>query len=175
MNITSTPDAPKQNTRGVVFVHSVPSALCAHVEWAIASVLGGEVDLAWSQQPVEPGTYRAELSWQGAVGSGASITSAMRGWQRIRFEVVEEPTAQTEGARFSYVPELGVFHAVVGVHGDVMVPEERLKAMATKVARGEAEWLEAMDAMLGLAWDSALEPFRHAGAETSVRWLHQVV
>ena len=28
-------------TRGVLYVHSAPRALCPHVEWAIAGVLGG--------------------------------------------------------------------------------------------------------------------------------------
>ena len=40
----------------------------------------------------------------------------------------------TEGARFSYTPDLGVFHAVTGVHGDIMIPEDRLKAAVVKAA-----------------------------------------
>ena len=32
--------------RGVVYLHSAPPALCRHVEWAIASVLGGRISLA---------------------------------------------------------------------------------------------------------------------------------
>ena len=50
-------------TRGVVFVHSAPAALCPHVEWAIAGVLGGEVNLDWTPQPAQTASYRAELSW----------------------------------------------------------------------------------------------------------------
>ena len=33
-------------TRGVVYVHSTPLAVCPHVEWAIARVLGSPVRLA---------------------------------------------------------------------------------------------------------------------------------
>ena len=32
-----------------------------------------------------------------------------------------------------------------------------------------------LDRLLGSAWDDELEPYRHAGAGTSVTWLHQVV
>lgn len=162
-------------TRGVLFVHSAPSALCPHVEWAAAHVLGTTVELAWSAQPAEPGTYRAELSWQAATGTGATLASALRGWERLRFEVTEEPSASSEGARYSYTPELGIFHAVVGVHGDLMIPEDRIKSFRAKAALGEIGMDEALDGLLGTAWDAALEPFRHAGDGAPVRWLHQVI
>ena len=60
-------------TRGVLYVHSAPRALCPHVEWAAAGVLGGTVDLDWQGQPAEAGTYRAELSWQASAGSAAAM------------------------------------------------------------------------------------------------------
>ncbi|HMO12242.1 MAG TPA: DUF3145 family protein, partial [Actinotalea sp.] len=47
-------------TRGVLFVHSAPRALCPHVEWAAGGVLGVRVLLDWTAQPADPGTYRAE-------------------------------------------------------------------------------------------------------------------
>jgi len=162
-------------TRGVLFVHSAPSAMCPHVQWAAANVLGGTVDLDWSSQPAEPGAYRAELSWQAPVGTGAALASALRGWERLRFEVTEEPTSGSEGARYSYTPELGVFHAVVGVHGDIMIPEDRVKACWAKAQLGEVSMDAAVAGLLGAAWDEALEPFRHAGDGAPVRWLHQVI
>lgn len=162
-------------TRGVLYVHSAPSALCPHVEWAAAGVLGGSVDLDWVTQPAEVGTYRAELSWQAPAGSAASIASALRGWERLRFEVTEEPTAASEGARYSYTPDLGIFHALTGLHGDVLIPEDRVKAVRVKAATGEASIDDALDQLLGTAWDRELEPFRHAGEGAPVRWLHQVI
>lgn len=162
-------------TRGVLYVHSAPSALCPHVEWAAAGVLGGTVDLDWQAQPAETGTYRAELSWQAPTGSGAALASALRGWDRLRFEVTEEPTASSEGARYSYTPRLGIFHAMAGLHGDLLIPEDRIKAFRVKAALGEVSLDEALDGLLGVAWDDELEPFRHAGDGAPVRWLHQVV
>ena len=43
-------------SRGVVFVHSAPPALCPHVEWAIGGVLDQRVSLDWTGQPADPGT-----------------------------------------------------------------------------------------------------------------------
>ncbi len=162
-------------TRGVLFIHSAPSALCPHVEWAAGGVLGNAVNLEWTAQPAQGGTYRAEYSWTGDAGTAAAIASALRGWNQLRFEITEEPTASTEGARFSYTPELGVFHGVTGLHGDLMIPEDRLKAAVIKAALGETTIELEIDKLLGKPWDDQLETFRYAGDGVPVRWLHQVV
>ncbi len=119
--------------------------------------------------------YRAELSWQAEAGTAAKLASALRGWQKLRFEVTEEPSNGVEGERYSFTPALGVFHATTGVHGDIMVPEERLKAAMLKAASGEADLTEEVERLLGRPWDDELEPFRYAGDGAPVRWLHQVV
>ncbi|MER6939622.1 DUF3145 domain-containing protein [Nocardioides sp. NPDC127514] len=161
--------------RGVVFVHSAPSALCPHIEWAVAGVLGAPVNFDWTAQPAQAGTYRAELFWSGAVGSAAAIASALKGWTHLRFEVTEDGTSTSEGARYSFTPDLGVFHAVTGMHGDIMIPEDRLKAAVVKAALGDTTLELEVDKLLGKPWDDELETFRHAGEGAPVRWLHQVV
>ena len=165
----------RATTRGVLYVHSAPSALCPHVEWAAGGVLGAAVHMEWTPQAAQAGTYRAELSWTGDAGSAAAVASALRGWNHLRFEVTEEPTPATEGARYSYTPTLGVFHAVTGLHGDIMIPEDRLKAALVKSAMGEVALDVEMEKLLGRPWDDELETFRHAGDGAPVRWLHQVV
>ena len=162
-------------TRGVLYVHSAPSALCPHVEWAVAGVFGAPVSLSWIPQPAAAGTYRAEFSWQGDVGTASRVASALRGWNQLRFEMTEEPSAGNEGARYSYTPALGVFHAVTGVHGDIMIPEDRLKAVVARAAQGETSLEIEIELLLGRPWDDELETFRHAGEGAPVRWLHQVV
>lgn len=167
--------ASRPATRGVLYVHSAPSALTPHVEWAVGGVLGVAVSLDWTPQPAQAGTYRAELSWTGTVGSAAAVASALKSWDHLRFEITEEPAPGSEGARFSYTPELGVFHAVTGLHGDIMIPEDRLKAAVVKAALGETSLMGEIDKLLGKPWDDELETFRHAGEGAPVRWLHQVV
>src|SRR5688572_27986371 len=46
---------PRTLTRGVVYVHSTPKALCPHVVWAMESVLGVRVAVDWTDQPAAPG------------------------------------------------------------------------------------------------------------------------
>jgi len=162
-------------TRGVIYVHSAPSALCPHIEWALGGVLGNAVSLEWIPQPAHAGAYRAEYSWLGEPDTAANIASALRGWSHLRFEITEEPTPSTEGARYSYTPDLGIFHAVTGLHGDLMIPEDRLKAAVLKAASGETTLEVEIDRLLGKPWDDELETFRYAGDGAPVRWLHQVV
>jgi hypothetical protein len=162
-------------TRGVLFVHSAPSALCPHLEWAAGGVLGVPVDLAWTPQPAKTGTFRAEYSWSGPVGTGAKLASALRGWEHLLYEVTEDATAVSEGARFSFTPDLGIFHAVTGQHGDIMIPEDRLKAAIVKASVADVPLVEEIEKLIGKPWDDALEPLRHAGDGAPVRWLHQVV
>ena len=161
-------------TRGVVFVHSAPPALCPHVEWALAGELGVRVSLDWIGQPAAPGSLRAELSWTGEVGTAARLTSALRGWALLRYEVTEEPTAVSEGVRYSVTPSLGIFAAVTGVHGDVMVSEDRLRAAVAGALDAGRPVTDAIDGLLGKPWDDELESFRRAGDGAPVRWLHQV-
>lgn len=116
-----------------------------------------------------------EFSWKGAAGTASKLASALRGWDLLRFEVTAEPCATAEGERYSSTPELGIFHAVTGMHGDILVPEDRLRAALARSVRGETDLEAEIAKLLGKPWDDELESFRHAGEGAPVRWLHQVV
>ncbi len=161
-------------TRGVVYVHSAPAALCPHVEWAVSAALGTRTSLTWSAQPAQPGSLRAEANWAGEAGTASRITSAMQRWQLLRFEVTEEGVTAGEGMRYMCTPTLGLFTATTNVHGDVLITENRLRAAQQAAARGETSLADGVDALLGTHWDAELEVFRHAGDGAPQRWLHQV-
>ena len=160
-------------TRGVVFIHSTPTALCPHITWALESVLGQSVTLDWTEQQLGRSLKRAEFSWTGEPGTGAKLASALRGWANLRYEVTEEASVGTDGGRWSHTPDLGIFHAQTDVHGNVVVPEDRIRAALVYAADPERMRRE-LDLALGQAWDDELEPFRYAGAGAPVRWLHRV-
>ncbi|MFC9084174.1 DUF3145 domain-containing protein [Streptomyces sp. NPDC057062] len=162
-------------TRGVLYVHSAPRALCPPVEWAVAGVLGTRVSLDWIRQPAAPGTWRSEFSWQGQAGTASKLASALRGWQMLRFEVTSEPCPTAEGERYSCTPDLGIFHAVTGIHGDILIPEDRLRAALVRSRTEDTDLESEIAKLLGKPWDDELEPFRYAGEGAPVRWLHQVV
>jgi hypothetical protein len=160
-------------TRGVLFVHSAPRALCPHLEWAASDVLGTRVTLDWIDQPAGRDLLRAEHSWQAPQGAGARLASAFRGWAELRYEVSEDASPGADGARWSHTPSLGIFHAATDVHGNVVLPEDRVRAALDR-GRDLRSVRDALDLALGQAWDDELEPFRYAGAGAPVRWLHRV-
>ena len=160
-------------TRGVLFVHSASPALCPHIEWAASNAIGQEVHLQWIEQPAAPGTMRAEISWSGTVGTGARIASALRGWEHLRYEVTEEPTAVSDGSRWMHTPSLGIFHAQTDTAGNVVVSENAVRsAMETAVTVDDMR--RRLHLVLGQAWDDELESYRYAGAGAPVRLLHRV-
>jgi hypothetical protein len=151
--------------------------------------------MPWVDQPAAPGSMRAELTWQGKPGAAGAITSALAGWNLVRFEVTEDASPGCDAMRYSHTPALGTFSAVVAANGDVLVPEGRLRAaiaLATSATSGRAEdalgtlrdlhgprhpalggSLEAeLGLLLGQPWDDELEPFRRAGDGAPVRWLN---
>ena len=160
-------------TRGVLFVHSTPPALCPHVEWNVGTVLNQQVHLEWIAQPAAPGMFRTEYSWVGPVGTGAQLASALRGWEHLRYEITEEPVRGSDGARWCHTPDLGIFHAPMDVSGNMLIPEDRIRA-AMESATDMASLQHNLDLAMGQAWDDELEVFRYAGEDTSVRWLHRV-
>jgi hypothetical protein len=99
----------------------------------------------------------------------------LKRWQKVRFEVTEEATSGTEAERYSFTPTLGIFHAITGLHGDIMVPEERLRHAMVMASLGGRDLAASLDELLGRSWDEELEPFRYAGDGAPVRWLHEVV
>ena len=178
------------SVRGVLYVHSAPPALCPHIEWAVAGVLGTPVDLPWVDQPAAPGMLRAEADWEARAGVAGEITSALAGWNRLRFEVTEDASPGCDAMRFSYTPDLGIFSAVTMANGDILVPESRLRAamtVATAASSGVVRLAgggyddrtdrgrtldEELSRLLGEPWDDELEPFRCAADGAPVRWLH---
>jgi hypothetical protein len=187
------------SVRGVLHVHCAPAALCPHIEWAVAGVLGVPASLPWVDQPAAPGALRAELLWQGKPGTAGAITSALAGWNLVRFEITEDASPGCDAVRYSCTPSLGTFSAVVGGNGDIMIPEGRVRAamaLAAAARNGSARSdgdeelgplrelhgprhpalggsLEAeLSLLLGQPWDDELEPFRRAGEGAPVRWLN---
>ena len=163
-----------QTARGVLYVHSSPRALCPHVEWAAGRALGRAVNFTWEEQPVLKGAQRTEFYWEGPAGTGASIASALRGWEHLRYEVTEDAGLGTDGARWVHTPDLGVFYAQTDTAGNLVIPEDRVRYAMEVAGSNALELHRELRLALGQAWDDELEPFRYAGDDTAVVWLHKV-
>jgi hypothetical protein len=162
------------SARGVLFVHSCPPAVRPHVEWAVAGVLGVPVRLDWRDQPIAPGCLRAQTGWRGPGGTAGRIAASLRGWPLVRAEVTEEPSDGYDGERYSMTPDLGVYRSAMSANGDVLVQEDRLRAVLGEAA-DPPSLQHALGRLLGTPWDDELEPYRCSGDGTPVRWLSSAV
>ena len=144
-------------TRGVIYVHSAPAAICPHVEWAISGVLGTRVSLAWT----------------GETGTGSKLAAALKNWSMVRFEITEEASSGVDGQRYCHVPGRGIWHATMSANGDVLVGEDQLRALAARATSLDG-LQHALAQAIGIDVDAELESFRRAGEGSPVTWLHQV-
>ncbi len=164
-------DVGGSQAQGVLHVHSAPTALCPHIEWAAQSC-GVAATFAWKPQPVIPGTNRTDTSWRGKPGAAAALASRLARFGQLRFEISETAGGANQGVRYAYTPTLGSFSVAVGPHGDAMLTEHQLRHAAANAA---PEQLAAdIDRLLGGPWDAELEVFRYAETNDCVRWLHRV-
>ncbi len=118
--------------------------------------------------------HARELEWSGVAGTGALLASALRTLGRVRFEVTENPSRGNDGSRWSFTPDLGIFHATTDVAGNIVVSEDRIRYAYEAAAGDPTLLLTELSVALGESWDEELEPFRHAAEGAPVRWLHRV-
>jgi hypothetical protein len=91
----------------------------------------------------------------------------------LRFEVTEEPSTGYDGERYMHVPGRGLFSSTTSANGDIMLAEDRLRAILAS-ARGYEALAHQLDRALGAPWDAELEPYRHAGEGMPVTLLTRV-
>lgn len=158
---SATPSArPEPFSKGYLAIHSAPSALTRHIQWAVANLLGRSVLLMWRPQPLLPGTYRATCEWRDRTGTGAELASVLRGWHYLRYEIREEESDSTVLYRFT--PELGIHRAVLDRSGAVLLTENQI---TSALALNDDELRASLERSLGREWDQELEQFRRVELE----------
>jgi hypothetical protein len=151
-----TPSA-QLSVRGLLTIHSAPSALRAHIDWAIQNILGSDAQLNWLPQPIMVGTFKSKCQWSAHGGSGAEIASTLRSWHYLNFEVIENH--ENGGELFRFTPELGIHRAVTDLSGSVLLNEFAIN--------------NGFALAMGTPWDAQLEKFRGAGMAEVAR-LHAI-
>ena len=157
---------------GVLTVLSCPPPLCPHVEFAVAAALGVPAALQWSNQPARPGMAYAALEWRAEAGAAGRLASRLKGLGSIVFEVTCGPAAGCDSERYSFSPELGLFHANTAANGDIIVGEGQLRALAEE-AHGRSALVTGLHQLIGTDWDAELEPLRQGGDGAPVTWLRR--
>ena len=147
----------RQQVRGFLTIHSTPSALRHHIDWAIQAVLGNWVKPSWSPQPLIPGSYRTHLEFRDRQGAAAELASSLHSWHYLNFEIIE--SLETGGELFRCTPEFGIHRSCVDQSGAVIVTENQLST-ALKNSLDEESIREAIALLMGTAWELELDRFR---------------
>jgi hypothetical protein len=157
-----TPPSNRQQVRGFLTIHSAPSALRHHIDWAIQTVLGNWIKLSWNTQPLMPGTFRTQLEFRASQGAAAEIASSLRSWHYLNFEVIEG--TELGGELFRFTPELGIHRAVVDQTGAVQINENQLTAILAQ-SFDEESIRQGIADMVGNSWELELDRFRSANLQ----------
>lgn len=148
---------PKAMSHGTLIIHSAPSALRTHIDWAIKDALGISAQIQWRSQPNFAGTYRTEISWRDLSGRAAKLCSSLASWHYLRFEIFEANS--DAGELFRFTPELGILRNQTDGAGNILVTEHQL-ASALSNSFEEDELRDAVNRILGKPWEEVLEPLR---------------
>jgi hypothetical protein len=151
------PPSRQLQVRGFLTIHSAPSALRRHIDWAIQGVLGNWVTLTWNPQTLLPGSYRTQLEFRAPSGAAAEIASALRSWHYLNFEIVE--STESGGELFRFTPELGIHRALVDQSGGVLLTENQIASVLNN-SFDEDSIREGVAAIMGNSWELALDPYR---------------
>jgi Protein of unknown function (DUF3145) len=154
--------AARSSVQGFLTIHSAPSALRRHIDWALQNILGTNMQVAWHSQPLLPGTFKSAISWRDAEGKAAEIASTLRSWHYLNFEVHERN--DNGGELFRFTPELGIHRALTDLSGAVLLNENQVSEVLRN-AFDEDAIRQAIAQILGNAWDAELERFRGAGMQ----------
>ena len=143
--------------RGQLIIHSAPSALRQHIDWAIQELLGATVQCHWTPQPLKAGTYKCRISWRDRQRVAAQLASSLRSWHYITFEVQED--TNTGGELFRCTPELGIHRAVTDLSGAVVVTEDQIENILRN-NHDEDSIRAGVSLIIGSDWEYQLERFR---------------
>jgi hypothetical protein len=163
--IASSRGRSTSHVTGFLVIHSAPAALRPHIEWGLQSILGDWVALEWKGQPKAAGTFRTSLEFRDRRGIAAKITTALKAWHYLRFEVREE--SEIGGEFFRFIPELGLHRSRIDELGSIVISED-LIIQGLKRSFDEESLREEVERLLGTTWELALEPFRGVEFEEAI-------
>lgn len=161
---------PRLETSGTISILAVSSALAPHAAWVIENIAHTKLQVNWAPQPSDFLTGEhvwAEIAWQGPVGLGAGITSALYQLKNIWFEVVEKASATSTPGLWMHTPQRGIMHVQADNIGNLVLTEDRIKNAVEKSHGSYETLLSELSSALGEPWDFELERLRQTKSPIS--------
>ena len=154
-------------SEGLVLIHRAPSALLTHVEWTISGITGNPTKINWIKEDSSDSIFRGSVAIDCSLNECATLASAFMNLKQLSFEVIHQ--SALSGARWSFTPNLGMFHCATDEAGNLVVGENQLRASIEKAGSNILKLQAELRKLLGQGWDDELEPYREliGGAESN--------
>jgi len=149
---------------GRLIIYSCPKTLIKHLEAGLERELNESININWQSQVLKPGSYRGQMSYSSAIGSGAKIVNVLKSWSYLIFELSEFNSS--EGSIYFYTKELGLYRGSINSQGQIVVSEDMLKCAITQNL-SQSDLTIALEKLIGRPWDDFLEPFRRVEIEAA--------
>lgn len=147
-------------SKGLVFIHQAPRALITHVEWTISGICGNPVAMNWHNLPDPLKGFRSVASWQGPAESGVTLATSFMSLRQISFEVIQQDFLEATGYRWSFTPNLGMFSSAIDEAGNILVGENRIRAIVEECGSNGLKLQAELRRVLGQSFDDELELYR---------------
>ena len=154
-------------SEGLVLMHRAPSALLTHVEWTISGITGNPTKINWIKEDSSDSSFRGSVAIDCSLNDCATLASAFMNLKQLSFEVIHQ--SAHSGARWSFTPNLGMFHCTTDEAGNLVVGENQIRTSVEKAGSNILKLQAELRKLLGQAWDDELEPYREliGGAESN--------
>ena len=149
------------NYAGRILIYSTPAALMQHIEWAINQALGQVISFSWVNQPLNPGSKAMEFEYKVQMPIAAKLSTALKAWHYIRFEVREINKNTQDAIFYRATPDLGLHQVSTASNGDVVLNENQINTIL-KNSLSYEKLQSNLENALGVNWDIELEPYRIA-------------
>ena len=149
---------------GRLNIYSCPKTLIKHLEAGLERELNERLNINWHSQVLKPGSYRGQMNFSSAIGSGAKIVNALKSWSYLIFELSEFNSS--EGSIYFYTKELGLYRGSINSQGQIVVSEDMLESAITQNL-SQSDLTIALEKLMGRPWDDFLEPFRRVEIEAA--------
>jgi len=149
---------------GRLNIYSCPKTLIKHLEAGLERELNERLNINWHSQVLKPGSYRGQMSYSSAIGSGAKIVNVLKSWSYLIFELSEFNSS--EGSIYFYTKELGLYRGSINSQGQIVVSEDMLKSAITQNL-SQSDLTIELEKLMGRPWDNFLEPFRRVEIEAA--------
>ena len=147
---------------GLVYIHSAPQALLAHIEWTISGVTGNPQKLNWVNSVADKTQFQTVCFWSGKTADGAILASAFMNLKQLRFEITQTSGELGEGYRWSFTPTLGMYSSITDSAGNILISENQIRTAMEFSGSNLLTLNRELRKLLGQAFDDELEESRGA-------------